>query len=101
MVTSKSFQRMELPGEEGVGSTMVAVAVGWGMDVDGIGVLATLLARNQTVARRIHPNTKTAIIFFMEALVPILILPPVSRMCYMCHLTFHMDLQAEIQNKVK
>lgn len=66
---------MALPGEEGVGSTMVAVAAGWGIDVDGTELLATLLARNQTDVRRIHPNTRAAIIFFMEALVFVLILP--------------------------
>jgi hypothetical protein len=66
MDTCRLPQITESPGEEGVGITMVVVAVGWGNAVAEEGVRAALPARKQAVMSRISPKARIGIVFFME-----------------------------------
>jgi hypothetical protein len=67
MDTWRLPQVTELPGEEEVGITMVAVTVGWGNGVAVEGERAALPARKQAVVSRINTKARIGNVFFMEA----------------------------------
>ena len=58
---------MESPGEAGVGSSLISVAVGWGEEAAGRGVVEVWFAEAQA-AKINSPLNKIAAVFFIGCL---------------------------------